>query len=290
MKRLKPSLAFIFLVMPCTLLAAFTYYPAIMSVISSFWNQGTSRRPSKFVGLENYQALLNDDSLVQILLNNVLYALVTIPVSIALSIAMALLVNSKIKGTSLMRLSFFLPTMLPMIAVANIWLFIYAPGIGFISQVMQYFGFAPINFLGDTDTSLWSMIVVTIWKESGLFMIFYLAALQTVPTNLKEAARIEGASATRIFFDVVMPLLRPTTIFVAVNALINSFRLIDHVIVMTEGGPNNSSSLLLYYIYEVTFKYRDFAYGSTLTVFMVTLLGLLALFQFKVLDRKAHYQ
>lgn len=290
MKRLKPSLAFIFLVIPCSLLVAFTYYPAMQSLINSFWNASTSRRPSKFIGLENYQTLLADEALIQILWNNALYAFITIPVSIALSIGMALLVNSKIKGTSLMRLSFFLPTMLPMIAVANIWLFFYAPGIGLISQIMQYFGYEPINFLGDADTSLWSMIVVAIWKESGLFMIFYLAALQAVPTNLKEAAKIEGASSIRIFFEIVLPLLKPTTIFVAVNALINSFRLIDHVIVMTEGGPNNSSALLLYYIYEVTFEYRDFAYGSTLTVFMVAVLGLLALFQFKILDRKAHYQ
>ena len=121
-------------------------------------------------------------------------------------------------------------------------------------------------------------------------MIFYLAALQSIPTNLKDAARLEGAGSVRIFFDVVMPLLRPTTIFVAVNALINAFRLVDHIVVMTRGGPNNSSSLLLYYIYEVTFGFRDFAYGATLTVLMVVILGILAAFQFWVLNRKAHYQ
>tara|TARA_R110002072_G_scaffold212233_2_gene369704 strand:- start:704 stop:1237 length:534 start_codon:yes stop_codon:yes gene_type:complete len=177
-----------------------------------------------------------------------------------------------------------------MIAVANIWLFFYAPGIGLASQILSVFGLPPINFLGSSSTSLGSMMVVAIWKESGLFMIFYLAALQAVPTNLKEAARLEGAGSTRIFFDIVLPLLKPTTVFVAVNALINSFRLVDHVIVMTRGGPNNSSSLLLYYIYEVTFRYRDFAYGATLTVFMVLLLGLIALVQFKILDRRTHYQ
>ncbi|UGA53677.1 carbohydrate ABC transporter permease [Vibrio sp. VB16] len=290
MKSLKLSLAFIFLLLPCSLLVVFTYYPAINSLIHSFWNAGTSRRPSKFIGLENYQTLLADDVLMHILWNNAVYALVTIPVSIALSIGMALIVNSKIKGTSLMRLSFFLPTMLPMIAVANIWMFFYAPGIGLISQVMQYFGFASINFLGDTNTSLWSIIVVAIWKESGFFMIFYLASLQAIPTNLKEAARVEGASAIRIFFDVVMPLLKSTTVFVAVNALINSFRLIDHIMVMTDGGPSNSSALFLFYIYKVTFEYRDFAYGSTLTVFMVVFLGMMAFILFKILDKKAHYQ
>lgn len=290
MKRLNPYLALVLLVLPCSILAAFTHYPAINSLLNSFWSAGTSRRPSKFVGIENYEILLADETLHQVLWNSTIYAVLTIPAAIALSIAMALLVNSKLHGTALMRLSFFLPTMLPMIAVANIWLFIYAPGIGLISQTLVYFGFQPINFLGDASTSLWSMMVVAVWKEAGLFMIFYLAALQAVPINLKEAARLEGAGPVRIFFDIVMPLLKPTTVFVAVNALINSFRLIDHVVVMTKGGPNNSSALLLYYIYEVTFGYRDFPYGATLTVFMVILLGLMALIQFKLLDRKTHYQ
>nr|WP_306267702.1 sugar ABC transporter permease [Pararhizobium sp. IMCC3301] len=290
MKPLTFRLALILLVVPCSLLAAFTHYPAVKSLLNSFWSMGTIRRPSQFIGLGNYETLLADETFQQILWNSALYALFTIPAAIALSIGMALLVNAKLPGTALMRLSFFMPTMLPMIAVANIWLFFYAPGIGLASQILSVFGLPPINFLGSSSTSLGSMMVVAIWKESGLFMIFYLAALQAVPTNLKEAARLEGAGSTRIFFDIVLPLLKPTTVFVAVNALINSFRLIDHVVVMTRGGPNNSSSLLLYYIYEVTFRYRDFAYGATLTVFMVFLLGLIALVQFKILDRRTHYQ
>lgn len=289
-KRLPLGLAFVFLVLPCSLLVAFTHYPALRAVMNSFWNNASSRRPSRFVGTENYQTLLEDDRLAQVLMNSTLYALGTIPLAIGLSIGMALLVNSKLPGTALMRLSFFMPTMLPMIAVANIWLFFYAPGIGLASNILGMFGLPPINFLGSTETSLISMMVVAVWKEAGLFMIFYLAALQAVPTNLKDAARLEGAGPIRVFFDVVMPLLRPTTIFVAVNALINAFRLVDHVIVMTKGGPNNSSALLLYYIYDVTFGHRDFAYGATLTVLMVCLLGLMAIVQFWILDRKAHYQ
>ncbi len=289
-KRLPFGLAMVLLFVPCLLLVAFTHYPALRALLNSFWNNASSRRPSKFVGVENYQTLLEDDRLAQIMLNSTLYALGTIPLAIGLAIGMALLVNARLPGTSLMRLSFFMPTMLPMIAVANIWLFFYAPGIGLASQILGVFGLPPINFLGSTETSLVSMMFVAVWKEAGLFMIFYLAALQAVPENLKDAARLEGASATRIFFNIVLPLLRPTTIFVAVNALINAFRLVDHVIVMTRGGPNNSSALLLYYIYEVTFSQRDFAYGATLTVLMVCLLGVLAAVQFWVLNRKAHYQ
>lgn len=288
--RLSYGMGFILLVVPCSLLVAFTHYPAAKALLNSFWNNGSSFRPSRFVGLKNYETMLEDDKLMQVLINSFIYAIGTVPLAIALAIGMALLVNSKLPATGLMRLSFFLPTMLPMVAVANIWLFFYAPGIGLASQLLNAVGLPSINFLGSTETSLASMMVVAVWKEAGLFMIFYLAALQSIPTNLKDAARLEGAGSVRIFFDVVMPLLRPTTIFVAVNALINAFRLVDHIVVMTRGGPSNSSSLLLYYIYEVTFGFRDFAYGATLTVLMVVILGILAALQFWVLNRKAHYQ
>lgn len=288
--RLNWKLCTILLILPCSFLIAFTHYPAIQALLNSFWNNASSRRPSKFIGLKNYEALIQDDKLIQVLLNSAFYAIGTIPIAIILAIVMALLVNSRLPATALMRLSFFMPTMLPMVAVANIWLFFYAPGIGLTSQILSIFGIPPINFLGDTDISLISMMIVAIWKEAGLFMIFYLAALQSVPQHLKDAAKLEGAGSVRIIFDIILPLLKPTTIFVAVNALINAFRMIDHIIVMTRGGPNNSSALLLYYIFDVTFGHRDFAYGATLTVLMVLILGVMATVQFWFLDRKAHYQ
>ncbi len=288
--QLNWKLCTILLILPCSFLIAFTHYPAVQALLNSFWNNASSRRPSKFIGLKNYEALIQDDKLIQVLLNSAFYAIGTIPIAIILAIVMALLVNSRLPATALMRLSFFMPTMLPMVAVANIWLFFYAPGIGLTSQILSIFGIPPINFLGDTDISLISMMIVAIWKEAGLFMIFYLAALQSVPQHLKDAAKLEGAGSIRIIFDIILPLLKPTTIFVAVNALINAFRMIDHIIVMTRGGPNNSSALLLYYIFDVTFGHRDFAYGATLTVLMVLILGVMATVQFWFLDRKAHYQ
>jgi sn-glycerol 3-phosphate transport system permease protein len=271
-------------------LIAFTHYPLINSALASLWNNGSHIRPSRFIGVENYAELFNDETLHKVLLNNALYAFITIPAAIILSISMALLVNCNLPGTAMMRLSFFLPTMLPMIAVANLWMFVYVPGFGLIAQLLSLVGVQSPNILGEENSALWAMMIVAVWKEAGLFMIFYLAALQSVPASLKEAARLEGASRVRVFFDVVMPTLAPTTVFVAVNALLNAFRLVDHVIVMTDGGPNNASALLLYYIYEVTFGFRDFAYGATLTVLLAVLLGLLALAQFKLLDRRAHYQ
>ncbi len=272
------------------LLFAFTHYPAIITIINSFFTTPRGRLPARFAGLDNYQKLISDEVFWKVLWNNFLYALGTVPVSIVLAIVMALLVNSKLHGRSFVRMAYFTPTVLPLIAVANIWLFFYTPGFGLIDQIGNLFGLPQMNLLGNPDTVLWALMVVAVWKEAGFFMIFYLAALQTIPPSLREAGAIEGASSWYFFRRVTFPLLMPTTLFVSVNAVINSFRLIDHVFVMTEGGPDNASSLLLFYIYETAFKYWDTAYGATLTVVLLVLLSVLAIGQFVFLDRKVHYQ
>jgi sn-glycerol 3-phosphate transport system permease protein len=177
-----------------------------------------------------------------------------------------------------------------LIAVANIWMFFYTPGFGLIDQIRGLFDLPSHNWLGDPDTVLGAVIVVAIWKEAGFFMIFYLAALQTISPSLAEAAALEGAGRWYFFRRITFPLLMPTTLFVLINAVINSFRLVDHIFVMTEGGPDNASSLLLYYIYENAFKYWDTAYGATLTVILLLLLAILALGQFLFLERRVHYQ
>jgi sn-glycerol 3-phosphate transport system permease protein len=189
-----------------------------------------------------------------------------------------------------MRLSFFTPTVLPMIAVANIWLFFYSPGYGLVDQFLGLFGIPAHNWLGDSSTALGCLIVVAVWKDAGFFMIFYLAALQQMPPVLGEAAALEGAGRWYFFRRVTFPLLMPTTLFVLVNAIINSFRLIDHIVVMTRGGPDNTTALLLFYIYEVGFKFWDTAFAATLTVVLLVFLAALSLGQVMLLDRKIHYQ
>jgi sn-glycerol 3-phosphate transport system permease protein len=177
-----------------------------------------------------------------------------------------------------------------MIAVANIWMFFYTPGFGLIDQIGGAFGFAQTNILGSANSALWGVMVVTIWKEAGFFMIFYLAALQTIPTTLVEAARVEGAGSWTIFRRITLPLLMPTTLFVSINAVVNSFRMVDHIFILTGGGPDNASSLLLFYIYEVAFRFWDTAYAATLTVVLLVFLIVLAIGQFFLFDRKVHYR
>jgi sn-glycerol 3-phosphate transport system permease protein len=291
MKRLGPAVTPWLLLLPAlTLLAAFTHWPALATVWDSVFSTAKKGRPSHFTGLENYRSMIQDDVFWQALWNNVIYAALTVPLSIALALAMALWVNSRIPGRGLLRLAYFTPTVLPMIAVANIWLFFYTPQYGLLEQATQALGLASHNWLGDKHTVLGALIVVAVWKEAGFFMIFYLAALQQIPPALAEAAALEGASRGQYFRRVLFPLLMPTTLFVLINALINSVRMVDHLFVMTRGGPDNASTLLLYYIYQVGFSFWDTGYAAALTVVVLAALGLVAFVQLRFLDRRTHYQ
>ncbi|MEP7070276.1 MAG: sugar ABC transporter permease [Usitatibacter sp.] len=272
------------------LLALFTHWPIAGTLWASFHATPKGERPAAWVGLENYRVMVADEVFWKSLVNNLWYCLGTIPVSIALAIVMALWVNSAMRGRTWLRMAFFTPTVLPMIAVANIWLFFFTPQYGLLEQVTSAFGIAGRNWLGNPDTALACVTVVAIWKEAGFFMIFYLAALQSIPPSLAEAAALEGASRAYYFRRVVFPLLMPTTLFVLVNAVINSFRLVDHIVVMTKGGPNNATSLLLFHIYQVGFSFWDTGYAAALTVVLLAILGLVALAQFFFLDKRVHYQ
>src|SRR5665213_2862082 len=272
------------------LLALFTHWPVLGALWDSFHSTARVGHPAAFVGLENYRVMAADEVFWKALANNLWYSLATVPVSIALAIVMALWVNSAMVGRTWLRMAFFTPTILPMIAVANIWLFFYTPQYGLLEQVTGALGLPSRNWLGNPQTALACVAVVAIWKEAGFFMIFYLAALQSIPPVLAEAAALEGASRTYYFRRVVFPLLMPTPLFVMVNAIINAFRLVDHIVVMTKGGPDNATSLLLYYIYEIGFRFWDSSYAAALTMVLLAMLGLAALAQFAFLERRTHYQ
>ncbi|MBZ0250568.1 MAG: sugar ABC transporter permease [Burkholderiales bacterium] len=272
------------------LLVGFTHYPAVATLVDSFFTTGTVVRPSKFAGLANYASLADDPIFWQVLRNNLYFAAATIPTSIAIAMLMAIWVNDRLPARALVRMSYFTPTILPMVAVANLWLFFYTPQIGLLDKVGALFGAGSHNWLGDPSTVMACMAVMTVWKEAGFFMIFYLAALQSLPPELEEAAKVEGASRWYYFRRVTFPLLMPTTLFVLVNATINSFKLVDHLFILTKGGPDNASNLLLYYIYQVAFSFFDTAYASTLTVVLLALLAGMAVIQFQLIEKRVHYR
>ena len=272
------------------LLSIFAFYPSAATFWSSLFSRETRRRPSEFIAHENYMDLFADPTFWLVVKNNLLYAAVTIPVSIAIALAMALWANSKIPARGFVRTAYFTPTVLPMIAAANLWLFFYTPGLGVLDQIGSLFGLPSVNWLGQPETALWAVIIVTIWKEAGFFMIFYLAALQTIPEDLKEASDIEGASRWTYTRRVVLPLLMPTTLFIMVNAMINSVKLIDHLFILTKGGPSDASKLILYYIWETAFAFFDAPMAAALTILVLVVLCIVAAVQFFYIDRRTHYQ
>lgn len=288
MKKNNIIQAWLLLLPAMVLLVAFTHLPTVKTIWRSLFSLG-EKTDTGFT-VENYAYLLEDEVLLQVLSNSFMYLLVTVPVSIIIALSMALWVNGKLKGKGFLRLAYFTPTILPMISVANIWLFFYTPEIGLFNTILGWFGHDGYNWLGDPDIALYSIMVMTIWKEAGFFMIFYLAALQGIRPDLYQAARLEGASSFMMLRRITLPLLMPTTLFVLVNAILNAFKMVDHLFILTKGGPNNASNLLLYYIYENAFSFFDTAYASALTVILLIILVFLALFQFGVLERRIHYR
>jgi len=289
-RRRQAIYGWLFLSPAAILLTIFAFYPSIATLWSSAFSRGTRRKPSEFVANENYMDLFADPIFWQVVKNNLFYAGITIPVSIFIALAMALWANSKISARSFVRTAYFTATVLPMSAAANLWLFFYTPGLGVLDQIGSVFGLPSVNWLGQPETALWAVIIVTIWKEAGFFMIFYLAALQTISEDLKEAADIEGTSRWTYTRRIVLPLLMPTTLFIAVNAMINSVKLIDHLFILTKGGPSDASKLILYYIWEMAFAFFDAPHAAAMTMLTIGVLGLVAAVQFFFLDKRTHYQ
>ncbi|WHQ73060.1 sugar ABC transporter permease [Pantoea sp. Lij88] len=279
------------LILPAlSFLLLFTHYPAVATVWESLFSAARNGHPAQFVGLDNYLGLLDDDIFIKSLRNNLLYALITIPLAVTLALLMALAVNRQMRTTALVRTAFFIPSLLPMIAIANLWLFFYTPQLGLLNKLLALFSLPAVNWLGEPQSALYCLMVVSVWREAGFFMIFYLAALQQIDPRLGEAAAIEGASRRYFFRRVQWPLLMPTTLFVLINASMNAFRIVDQVIAMTNGGPNNSSSLLLFYIYRTAFSFWNMPAAAAMTVVLLVILAAIALLKFNLLDKRAHYQ
>ncbi|ORT52763.1 ABC transporter permease [Vibrio sp. qd031] len=283
------GLAWLLLLPALVLLSCFTYFPAFNSFYSSVFTSSYSN-DTGLVLMDNLADLKQDPVFWKALVNNFWYGIVTVPVSMGLALIMALWVNEKFVGRGFLRLCYFLPTMLPMVAAANIWLFFYSPNIGLFNRVLAMFGIEGLNWLGDPNTALGAIILLAIWKEAGFFMIFYLAALQAIPKELNDAARIESPSYFYRLRRFILPLLGPTTLFVFINAVINAFKVVDHLFILTKGGPNNASTLLLYYIYETAFAYFDREYAALLTMVLLVILAGCSAIQFLLSRKRVHYR
>lgn len=243
----------------------------------------------RFSGVDQYKEVFTDEIFRKVMMNNIIFIIGTVPTSLFLAMYLAVWLNKKMRGSALLRTSFFYPTVIPLIAVANIWLFIYTPQYGLLAKFLQTFGENGPNWLGNQSTVMIAMIIMIIWKDTGFFMIFYLAGLQNLPKDVYEAAIMEGAKPFQIFRHITFPLLMPTTLFVMIVAITNAFKNVDHLYIMTKGGPDNTSNLLLYHIYEAAFTNWDLGKAAVLTVVLIVVLLSITAFNYLFLDKKIHY-
>ncbi|HIT63856.1 MAG TPA: sugar ABC transporter permease [Candidatus Ventrimonas merdavium] len=267
----------------------FTVYPIFRSVYLSLTKYRLGMQTPEFIGLENYINLAGSSLFWKVMGNTLYFALITIIPSMVVGLFLATIVNRKSRMTGFVRTAYFYPVVMPMIAIASIWMFIYMAKNGLFDQMLVRMGFEPMNVLSSKSTVLPAMAFMYVWKEAGYLMVFFLSGIQSISTEVNEAARIDGANSWTIFRKITLPLLAPTFLFVSTIALTNSFKLVDHVVIMTEGAPNNASTLLLYYIYQQGFTNFNYGVSSALTTIMLVLLMIVALPRFLSQDKKIHY-
>ena len=267
----------------------FTVYPVFRSVYLSLTKYRLGMQAPEFIGLENYINLAGSSLFWKVMGNTLYFALITIIPSMVVGLFLATIVNRKSRLTGFVRTAYFYPVVMPMIAIASIWMFIYMAKNGLFDQMLVSLGLEPMNVLSSKATVLPAMAFMYVWKEAGYLMVFFLSGIQSISDEVNEAARIDGADSWTIFRKITLPLLAPTFLFVSTFALTNSFKLVDHVVIMTEGAPNNASTLLLYYIYQQGFTNFNYGVSSALTTVMLVLLMVVALPRFLSQDKKIHY-
>lgn len=289
-RELRNTLIGWLLVMPSLIfMAAFTVWPVFRSIWLSLTKYKLGMSAPEFIGLKNYISLAGSSLFWKVMGNTLFFALITIVPSMVVGLFLATLVNRKSRLIGFVRTSYFYPVVMPMIAIASIWMFIYMAKNGLLDQMLISMGLQPMNILSSKKTVLPAMAFMYVWKEAGYLMVFFLSGIQSISTDVNEAARIDGANSWTIFRKITLPLLAPTFLFVSTIALTNSFKLVDHVVIMTEGAPNNASTLLLYYIYQQGFINFNYGVSSALTTVMLLLLMVVALPRFLSQDKKIQY-
>ncbi|CAK8724968.1 Multiple sugar transport system permease protein [Candidatus Electrothrix aarhusensis] len=275
-------------------LALFIGLPFLLALILSFTNlKLASPLPITFVGLQHYLRILHDSIFLRALLNNLIFAVVVVPVQTGCALLLALLVNRKLPGMIVFRTLFFLPVIFPFALISVVWILLYAPGPnGVINSVLELltFGFwEPQDFLHNQFLALPAIMVVSIWQGAGFQMIVYLAGLQDISEELYEAARLDGANSWQQFWYVTFPCLRNTTLFVVSVTTILSFRLFDQVQIMTKGGPLNATTTVVFEAVRSAFERQQIARGSAMTVVFFIIVLCLTFFQRRLVseDRRA---
>jgi ABC-type sugar transport system permease subunit len=269
-------------------LAVFTLGPLLFTVWVSLHNWDLLSAEKPFVGLDNYRDMFADPLFWNALRNTAVYALY-VPVTMALSLCAAVLLNRPMRGVRLIRAMVFLPTVVSFAAIAIVWQWMFNADYGLLNFAFRSIGLDPIDWLGNPATALVAVMIVSAWIQLGYQMIIYLAGLQGIPATLYEAATLDGASRWQRFVRITEPLLRPTSVYLFVTGVIWSFQVFTLVYVMTEGGPVHATDVLVYRIYQNAWEFRRMGYASAMSWFLFALLLVLTVAQWRVLNRRVDH-
>jgi multiple sugar transport system permease protein len=243
-----------------------------------------------FIGLANYEFLFTAEDFWQAMWNTLYFSVGSIPTGMAIALFIAILLNRPLRGLAIYRTAFFLPTITSLVAVSVVWLWIYHPDVGLMNYALSLLGLPGARWLNEPRSAMPALIILGIWRGLGYNVIIYLAGLQNIPQHLYEAAKMDGANRWQLFRHVTWPLLTPTTFFILIIAVINSFQSFTQIHVMTQGGPLGTTTVIVYYLYQQAFQQFNMGYGSAIAVVLFAIILVLTLIQVKVLGPRVHYQ
>jgi multiple sugar transport system permease protein len=263
------------------------------AVVASFFisfTQWDVVSPPQWIGLDNYTGMWHSDLFWEVVRNTFYFIGLSVPLSVSCSLALALAVNTQLKGITLFRTAYFLPVVSSMIAVALVWSWIFNPEYGLLNYLLQFFfGIKGPAWLDSTSWALPAMVIVTVWKGLGYSMVIFLAGLQSIPQELHHAATMDGAGIWRRFWNITLPMLSPTTFFVLVITLINSFQVFEQTYVLTKGGPADSTLTMSYFIYQNAFQFFQMGKAAALSYVLFAVIFIVTLMQFRIQKRWVFY-
>ncbi len=276
------------------LVLMFNVLPAIKTVSDSLHRPArglnAAGKAPDYVGAQNFRDLFDETHymggrFLRTFRNTIVFALATVAIGVPLGLLLALLLNHKQPLLGLWRFAVFYPSLLPLIGAASIWSFIFSDSIGLANAVLKFLGHPGLNWLGDRNLVLLSVIIVNIWKQAGYFMIFFLAGLQNIPRDIYESASLDGANDWQQFIALTLPLLRRTLLFVIVISFIFAFQTVEQLQALGEGGPNDSANLLLYLIFQNISERRNWGYVNAMTIVLIGVVLTFTISNFLLFER-----
>ncbi|SLK34241.1 sn-glycerol-3-phosphate transport system permease protein ugpA [Mycobacteroides abscessus subsp. abscessus] len=275
--------AYGFLAPALLLLGLFLVIPALLAIYYAFTDYYLLTPDKRqFVGLANFIEIFKDTTFLQSLKNILVFVVCVIPVQVGAALGLALLINKQRRGNIFFKVAFFAPVVLSLVVISVLWLYLLNPSEGLINSLLVNIGFDAQPFLSSPKQAMYTIVFVSAWQGAGYQMLIFLAGLQNIPGTVYEAAKIDGVSKWQNFIYITMPLLKPTSILIMITTLIGAFKLIIQPMVMTQGGPMNSTITPVYYIYQTGFSDRLIGYSSAMTVLFGIVIAIVTLIQSKV--------